>query len=74
MLWDDILPRLRSRVHSLELDIQVVDVENIVLPSPVDHCVDGHSHLRHLDMIIDCHRLSCGPFFLVSNFRHILNN
>jgi len=69
MLWDDVLPRLRSRVQSLELDVQLVDVQHLNALSPAEHHLDGHAHLRHLDMIGDCHRLSCGPFFLVSNFR-----
>jgi len=74
MLWDDVLPRLRSRVQSLQLDVHLVDVQHFCVLSPAEHHLDGDAHLRHLDMIIDCHRLSCGPFFLVSNFRQLLCN
>jgi len=74
MLWDDVLPRLRSRVQSLELDVHLVDIQHLCGLSPAEHHLDGHAHLRHLDMIIDCHRMSCGPFFLVSNFRLVLCN
>jgi len=74
MLWEDVLPRLRSRVQSLELDVQLVDVEQHPgALSPAENHLDGHAHLRHLDMIADCHRMSCGPFFLVSIFRQTLH-
>ena len=69
MLWDDVLPRLRSRVQSLALDVQLVDARPHAGGSrPTaerQHYLDGHAHLRHLDMIVDCHRVSSGPFFLV---------
>ena len=73
ILWDDVLPVFRSRVQSLEQDVQLVDVQHLGAVSPGDHQLDGRAHLRHLDMIIDCHRLSCGPFFLVSYFRRTLS-
>jgi len=74
MLWDDVLPRLRSRVQSLELDVQLVDVQHAGATSPADSHLDGHAHLSHLDMITACHRASCGTFFLVSNFRQALRD
>jgi len=71
LLWDDVLPRLRARVQSLKLDVLLVDVQHICVLSTAEHHLDGHAHKRHLDMITDCQRLSCGPFFLVRNFRHL---
>ena len=72
MLWDDVLPRLRTRIQSL--DIQLIDIQHVGagLMSPADCYLDGPAHVSHLDMISDCHRVSCGTFFLVSNFRQLL--
>jgi len=68
MLWDDVLPRLRSRIQSLELGVQLVDIQHVTgsAVSPAENHLDGRAHLCHLDIIRDCHRVSCGTFFLVS--------
>lgn len=71
MLWSDVLPRLRSRAQTLELAIQLVDVQNLGAMPAVEGQLDGNNHLSHLSIITDCHRVSCGPFFLVSCFRRI---
>ena len=72
ILWDDVLPRFRSRIQSLELDVHLVDVHHVGAMSPAESHLDGHAHLCHLDVIRDCHRVSCGTFFLVSSFRQAL--
>jgi len=77
MLWDDVLPRMRSRIQSLhQLDVELVDIQHVGggAVSPEDSHLDGRAHLCHLDMIRDCHRGSCGTFLLVSNFRQALRD
>ena len=44
MLWDDVLPRLRSRIQSLELDVQLVDTQHAAgAVLPADSHLDGRS-------------------------------
>ena len=52
-----------------EHHLDSVDVQHLCVLSTSEHHLDGHAHTRHLGMIADCQHLSCGPFFLVSNFR-----
>jgi hypothetical protein len=63
VLWEDVLPKLRSRFLSEELEIQFIDVH---VGETVDQHLDGKAFSRHLDIIADCHRISMGPMLLVS--------
>ena len=62
-LWGETLGELQHHLVAYGIEVEFVDMH---LGSVLDHVYDSHSFRQHLQEIELCHRVSTGPFFLVS--------